>query len=59
MNPCFPEVKTAETVGPVLIHVITNKGQGYIPAESAQVSMVLKVRASGDTIKVSLLLLPF
>ena len=35
----YSEVKTAETVGPVLIHVITNKGQGYMPAEIAQVGM--------------------
>ena len=30
------EVKSAETVGPVLIHVVTQKGFGYIPAEVAQ-----------------------
>ncbi|GAX80743.1 hypothetical protein CEUSTIGMA_g8178.t1 [Chlamydomonas eustigma] len=30
------EVKTAETVGPVLIHVVTEKGRGYTPAEIAQ-----------------------
>ncbi|KAK9828329.1 hypothetical protein WJX74_009102 [Apatococcus lobatus] len=29
------EVKATETVGPVLIHVITQKGYGYLPAESA------------------------
>ena len=34
------EVKTAETVGPVLIHVVTEKGRGYIPAEVAQVRLV-------------------
>eukprot|EP00877_Chromochloris_zofingiensis_P012791 jgi/Chrzof1/7766/Cz02g35280.t1 len=33
------EVKSAETVGPVLIHVITEKGHGYLPAESAQDKM--------------------
>lgn len=30
------EVKSAETVGPVLVHVVTEKGRGYIPAEMAQ-----------------------
>ena len=29
------EVKATETVGPVLIHVITEKGRGYLPAEVA------------------------
>ena len=29
------EVKAADTVGPVLIHVITEKGRGYLPAETA------------------------
>ncbi|GBF98923.1 1-deoxy-D-xylulose 5-phosphate synthase [Raphidocelis subcapitata] len=29
------EVKAAETVGPVLVHVITEKGRGYLPAETA------------------------
>lgn len=36
--PCIhvpAEVKSAETVGPVLIHVVTEKGRGYAPAESA------------------------
>jgi deoxyxylulose-5-phosphate synthase len=31
------EVRSADTVGPVLIHVITEKGRGYLPAETAQV----------------------
>mmetsp|Transcript_31271 Transcript_31271/g.93335 ORF Transcript_31271/g.93335 Transcript_31271/m.93335 type:complete len:724 (-) Transcript_31271:257-2428(-) len=30
------EVKSTETVGPVLIHVMTEKGRGYVPAEVAQ-----------------------
>lgn len=30
---------TAAAVGPVLIHVITEKGHGYLPAESAQDKM--------------------
>eukprot|EP00798_Chlamydomonas_sp_ICE-L_P027726 gene27726-7372_t len=30
------EVRTAETAGPVLIHLITEKGRGYLPAETAQ-----------------------
>ncbi len=30
------DVKSAETVGPVLIHVVTEKGRGYEPAEVAQ-----------------------
>lgn len=31
------EVRSADTVGPVLVHVITEKGRGYLPAETAQV----------------------
>lgn len=34
-----PEVKSAETVGPVLVHVVTEKGRGYLPAETAQDKM--------------------
>jgi len=30
------EVKATESVGPVLIHVVTEKGKGYFPAETAQ-----------------------
>lgn len=30
------EVKNTESVGPVLIHVVTEKGRGYAPAEMAQ-----------------------
>ena len=33
------EVKSAETVGPVVIHVITEKGRGYEPAETASDKM--------------------
>jgi 1-deoxy-D-xylulose-5-phosphate synthase len=33
------EVKATETVGPVLIHVITEKGRGYAPAEAASDKM--------------------
>jgi len=33
------EVRSAETVGPVLIHVITEKGHGYEPAEVSQDKM--------------------
>lgn len=33
------DVKSADTVGPVLIHVITEKGRGYLPAETAQDKM--------------------
>jgi 1-deoxy-D-xylulose-5-phosphate synthase len=33
------EVKSAATVGPVLIHVITEKGRGYVPAETASDKM--------------------
>jgi len=29
------EVKNTDTVGPVLIHVVTEKGRGYAPAETA------------------------
>eukprot|EP00238_Polyblepharides_amylifera_P009551 CAMPEP_0196574322 /NCGR_PEP_ID=MMETSP1081-20130531/4057_1 /TAXON_ID=36882 /ORGANISM="Pyramimonas amylifera, Strain CCMP720" /LENGTH=738 /DNA_ID=CAMNT_0041892313 /DNA_START=130 /DNA_END=2346 /DNA_ORIENTATION=- len=30
------EVKNTESVGPVLIHLVTEKGRGYAPAEQAQ-----------------------
>nr|QBP34359.1 plastid 1-deoxy-D-xylulose 5-phosphate synthase [Ulva prolifera] len=33
------EVKAAATVGPVLIHIITEKGRGYVPAETASDKM--------------------
>lgn len=33
------EVRSADTVGPVLVHVITEKGRGYLPAETAQDKM--------------------
>jgi deoxyxylulose-5-phosphate synthase len=33
---CITEVRSAETVGPVLIHVVTEKGRGYSPAEMSQ-----------------------
>ena len=32
-------MKTTETVGPVLIHIITQKGKGYLPAETASDKM--------------------
>lgn len=35
----FAEIKTTETVGPVLLHVVTEKGRGYLPAESASDKM--------------------
>jgi hypothetical protein len=38
LSLCAPaEVKTTETAGPVLIHVITEKGRGYEPALISQV----------------------
>jgi 1-deoxy-D-xylulose-5-phosphate synthase len=33
------EVRNAATVGPVLLHVITEKGRGYVPAETASDKM--------------------
>ncbi|MEW5306890.1 MAG: hypothetical protein WDW36_009327 [Sanguina aurantia] len=33
------EVRSAETVGPVLVHLVTEKGRGYLPAETAQDKM--------------------
>jgi hypothetical protein len=33
------EVRSAATVGPVLVHVITEKGRGYVPAETASDKM--------------------
>ena len=32
-------MKATETVGPVLIHIITEKGRGYVPAETASDKM--------------------
>lgn len=29
------EIKSTETVGPVLLHIVTEKGRGYLPAEKA------------------------
>lgn len=37
--PPSAEVKSAETVGPVLVHIVTEKGRGYLPAETAQDKM--------------------
>ncbi|CAD7696054.1 unnamed protein product [Ostreobium quekettii] len=33
------EVKATETVGPVLLHIVTEKGRGYLPAEGASDKM--------------------
>lgn len=33
------EIKSTDTVGPVLLHIVTEKGRGYLPAESAQDKM--------------------
>ncbi|KAG7669017.1 hypothetical protein Ndes2526B_g00737 [Nannochloris sp. 'desiccata'] len=33
------EIKKTETVGPVLLHVVTEKGRGYLPAETASDKM--------------------
>lgn len=33
------EIRTTETVGPVLLHIVTEKGRGYLPAESASDKM--------------------
>lgn len=35
----YAEVKATETVGPVLVHIITQKGKGYLPAETASDKM--------------------
>ena len=32
-------MKATETVGPVLIHIVTEKGRGYLPAEGASDKM--------------------
>lgn len=48
------EVRDTETVGPVVVHVVTQKGRGYIPAETASDKMhgVVKFeRRSGKQIK--------
>jgi hypothetical protein len=37
LSAVLQEVRSADTVGPVLVHVITEKGRGYLPAETAQV----------------------
>jgi hypothetical protein len=36
---CPAEVQAAATVGPVLVHVVTDKGHGYQPAETSQDKM--------------------
>ena len=33
------EIKSTQTAGPVLLHIITEKGRGYLPAESASDKM--------------------
>lgn len=33
------EIKTTDTVGPVLLHIVTEKGRGYLPAETASDKM--------------------
>jgi len=33
------EIKSADTVGPVVLHIVTEKGRGYVPAETAQDKM--------------------
>jgi 1-deoxy-D-xylulose-5-phosphate synthase len=33
------EIKKTETVGPVLLHIVTEKGRGYLPAETASDKM--------------------
>ncbi|GMH36910.1 hypothetical protein BSKO_04783 [Bryopsis sp. KO-2023] len=35
MIAVLQEIKSTETVGPVLLHIVTEKGRGYIPAETA------------------------
>lgn len=35
----YAEIKATETVGPVLLHIVTEKGRGYLPAESASDKM--------------------
>lgn len=40
LSAVLQEVRSADTVGPVLVHVITEKGRGYLPAETAQVGMM-------------------
>ena len=37
--PRCAEIKATQTAGPVLLHVITEKGRGYLPAESASDKM--------------------
>jgi len=33
------EIKSTDTVGPVLLHIVTEKGRGYLPAEKASDKM--------------------
>ena len=35
MIDVLSEIRTTETVGPVLLHIVTEKGRGYLPAETA------------------------
>lgn len=39
MIDVLSEIKATETVGPVLLHVVTEKGRGYLPAETASDKM--------------------
>lgn len=39
LTDVLKEVRAASTVGPVLVHVITEKGRGYVPAETASDKM--------------------
>ena len=34
------EIKNTESVGPVLLHILTEKGKGYLPAENAMDKML-------------------
>lgn len=42
LSAVLQEVRSADTVGPVLVHVITEKGRGYLPAETAQVGRLVR-----------------
>lgn len=46
LSAVLQEVRSADTVGPVLVHVITEKGRGYLPAETAQVGGLVRCYVS-------------
>lgn len=51
----FEEVKSMPVSGPVLIHIVTEKGKGYPPAESASDKMHGESFTHSSKLEVSLI----